>query len=441
MMQVISSMGVVYSIPFPNLYQQAVDSFGAYIDIQLPRIMPIRCLYPMNTIHELILKTGLTLVVSWLFWLGAVSAYAYQRRLDGEQAQSNDDVEPAAQTQPSTDDSSVGGGSRTQGAAKWRRVGLGARVRGQAALGRMAAKRPRVIRNMPRTGIAKLWGDACTTVAFYLVYLVYPSISTSVFHFFVCDRMDGDGEDGVRFLHVDFAVDCDGGLWRSAAPYVATMVCVFPIGVPLGYILLIRQHYGTLDRLRRYEIQAKELVSVARLRKLRTADQRRSVAERESALRATMGDRVSSLSLTELEELEAAELERLYFDHKRLSKRLPVAVKILTAGYKYQYHWFEIFECVRKILIIGLPVGVSSGSSLQRFLGLQMCFGTWGAYTYFYPFHEPVDNVLATICQLNIFTTLLASYLLDETPNSTGVGVMLLCMLVLPWACALIVEF
>ena len=36
--------------------------------------------------------------------------------------------------------------------------------------------------------------------------------------------------------------------------------------------------------------------------------------------------------------------------------------------------WFEIFECVRKIALIGLPVFFQQGSTPQLILGLLICF-------------------------------------------------------------------
>ena len=253
MVQVIGGMGVVYSIPFPNLFQQAVDSIGAYIDLELPRLIPIRCLYPINSIHELMLKTGLSLTVVGLLCLIALSNYARHSREEREQAESNDGSEPAekAVSEGSADDGNERSGGGAQGAAKWRRASLGARMRAGAAPQRMAARRARGGLDGPVVGLAKLWGDACSTVAFYLVYLVYPSISAGVFQFFVCDQMDGDGEDGLRYLRVDLAVDCDGGLWWRS--YVAVMIIFDRRAAQC--VVLIGRHYSTLDRLRRYEIK------------------------------------------------------------------------------------------------------------------------------------------------------------------------------------------
>ena len=51
--------------------------------------------------------------------------------------------------------------------------------------------------------------------------------------------------------------------------------------------------------------------------------------------------------------------------------------------------WFEILECARKILLIGLPVFVTPGSSEQLILGLIICFFSFGMYSVIAPYSDP----------------------------------------------------
>ena len=46
---------------------------------------------------------------------------------------------------------------------------------------------------------------------------------------------------------------------------------------------------------------------------------------------------------------------------------------------------FEIFECIRKIALIGLPIFFSPGTPGQLILGLVICFLSYGAYCVFSP--------------------------------------------------------
>ena len=88
----------------------------------------------------------------------------------------------------------------------------------------------------------------------------------------------------------------------------------------------------------------------------------------------------------------------------------------------------------------GLPISFPVGPSLRRFLGLQICFFAWGGYTYFSPYLEWWDSMLAALCQLNLFTTLIATFVLDEEPDSAMVNVMLLTMLLLPFSVAFLLS-
>ena len=58
-------------------------------------------------------------------------------------------------------------------------------------------------------------------------------------------------------------------------------------------------------------------------------------------------------------------------------KHLPPTLRKLVAGYEMRCYWFEIFECVRKISLIGLPVFFESGSTSQLILGLLICTARW----------------------------------------------------------------
>lgn len=42
--------------------------------------------------------------------------------------------------------------------------------------------------------------------------------------------------------------------------------------------------------------------------------------------------------------------------------------------------WFEIFECMRKILLILVPIFFEQDSPEQLTIGLIICFMTFGAY-------------------------------------------------------------
>lgn len=75
-----------------------------------------------------------------------------------------------------------------------------------------------------------------------------------------------------------------------------------------------------------------------------------------------------------------------------------------------QRFYFEIFEAIRKIALVGLPVFFPPFSSGQLVFGLMVCFLSFGAYGAIRPYNEPSDNTVSNIAQLHIFLCAAASF-------------------------------
>ena len=101
----------------------------------------------------------------------------------------------------------------------------------------------------------------------------------------------------------------------------------------------------------------------------------------------------------------------------------------LTDGYKQSCYWFELFECTRKILLVGVPVAFPAGSSEQLFATLIICFITWGVLAYLQPYSLDSDNLLANLSQFATFIFLLSSIML-ESGNGPQMDVFLTAILV-----------
>ena len=61
---------------------------------------------------------------------------------------------------------------------------------------------------------------------------------------------------------------------------------------------------------------------------------------------------------------------------------MPSYVRKLLSGYAYRTFYFEIIDCVRKLLIVCMPVFFPAGSPGQLIFGLLICFLTFGAYSW-----------------------------------------------------------
>jgi hypothetical protein len=77
-------------------------------------------------------------------------------------------------------------------------------------------------------------------------------------------------------------------------------------------------------------------------------------------------------------------------------------------------YWFEIFECVRKLSLVGIPVFYVQASLAQLVSGLIVCFLSVMMYTWFKPYRDPKDDALQMICQVQVFFALLSKIILDH---------------------------
>ena len=122
-----------------------------------------------------------------------------------------------------------------------------------------------------------------------------------------------------------------------------------------------------------------------------------------------------------LKAAEKAVLEPLGTTDRVLSEDvLPGYMRKLTGGYEYRTYWFEIFECLRKVLLVGVPATFSDrGGDIQLVWGLLVCFITFGGYMLLAPYVKDSDDQMAQLSQVQIFLTLVASTALRLNPDSS----------------------
>ena len=134
---------------------------------------------------------------------------------------------------------------------------------------------------------------------------------------------------------------------------------------------------------------------------------------------------------------------------KDAAKRLPEHLNRVVGGYELRVYWcvalpftalplissplplkltclvrsrqcrFEIFECVRKLSLVGLPVFFMPDSLEQLVFGLIICFLSFGMYTWYKPYRDSKDDSLQKLCQIQVFFALLSKIILDH-PGVTG---------------------
>ncbi|CAN0486529.1 unnamed protein product [Ectocarpus sp. 12 AP-2014] len=73
------------------------------------------------------------------------------------------------------------------------------------------------------------------TALLLLTFLVYSSVSSTVFQTFACETLD----DGIEYLRADYRIRCTDAKHEALEVYAGIMIVVYPIGIPLLYAILL----------------------------------------------------------------------------------------------------------------------------------------------------------------------------------------------------------
>ena len=77
----------------------------------------------------------------------------------------------------------------------------------------------------------------------FLSFLVYSSVSSTVFRMFACDPLD----DGNTYLRADYRIICTDTKHKLHQAYAAVMIVVYPVGIPLLYAVLLFRYRRVLS--------------------------------------------------------------------------------------------------------------------------------------------------------------------------------------------------
>lgn len=183
---------------------------------------------------------------------------------------------------------------------------------------------------------------------FFVVFLLYPLLSRTVFRTFDCQTLYEDTANvtSKELWHVDdYSVDCSSDSHKTFQRIAWVFVVLYPIGIPLVFLLLLWRD----DRHRK---QSKHVLGSA-----------------------------SS------------------FD-------------FLRRDYKDDYYFFEVVVLLEKLLLTGILTFIDQGSVLQAFAGTCIAFFFCCLQCRVCPYRERSDNLLKACAEGQLFVTLLISIIL-----------------------------
>jgi hypothetical protein len=74
-----------------------------------------------------------------------------------------------------------------------------------------------------------------------MTFLIYSTVSTTMFQTVACDRIDEDINTAVttRYLRADYSIQCDTHEHKLYKAYAAVMIIIYPLGIPALSVWLI----------------------------------------------------------------------------------------------------------------------------------------------------------------------------------------------------------
>ena len=195
-----------------------------------------------------------------------------------------------------------------------------------------------------------------------LTFLVLVGTSTVLFHYFKCHEFEEvedeekefafgrTGRAPVSFMYKDYSINCNSERYDIFGWYAIIMIGVYPVGIPMLYAVLIWRQ--------REFLKSKE--------KMKTEDSKEKVGH----------------------------------------------ILFLVSHYETKCYWFEVLDCVRRLLLASIIGLVSEASAVSPVLGLLISiFFTW-IFTEFKPYKYSNDNLLSILLAYSLCLFFLAALMI-----------------------------
>jgi hypothetical protein len=197
------------------------------------------------------------------------------------------------------------------------------------------------------------------TNTFVVIFFMYPSLCNTAFSMINCRDLG----PGVSVLIKDYRIDCSTDRHETYRFVAGAYIVVVAFGVPLfiGWQMVQRmQEYTTGDRGGGSRFVARRVADELKLDDTVAADAIRDVST-----------------------------GREY--------------SFLVNAYKPRYFYWEGYDMVRKLMLVGMLVVVGRGSVAQLFLANTISFGSFALQVKLMPYRHAEDNLLKAAVEIHIF--------------------------------------
>merc|ERR1740138_1344019 len=239
------------------------------------------------------------------------------------------------------------------------------------------------------------------SAALTLCFFVLPSSSTAILQSLKCEKFtDIDS----AYLEADYSIVCwENGFENMPADrkfwvaYAVIMIFIFPVGIPALFAVNLHMH--------RYSL----------------CPPMRPVGEEPTeGLRAKNFENQGWQYIFFHSEMwDHFTLDDISDEDKENSEHL----SFLTNAYEPHMYWFEVFECIRRLMLSSMLIMINPGTAAQIVVAILVCLLGIKFYSYYNPFVEDSDDHMAEAAQWQTFCIFFAALLLrvdhaGESPDS-----------------------
>jgi hypothetical protein len=187
-------------------------------------------------------------------------------------------------------------------------------------------------------------------VCLAMTFLIYSTVSTTVFQTFACDLVDDNDPLKVQYLRADYRIQCDTSKHKLYKAYAAIMVIIYPLGIPALYSYLLWSN--------KHKLSSENDASVLRHR------------------------------------------------HEDVSLR---PTRFLWKPYTSRMYYWEVIECMRRLLLTGAIVFIAPGTPAQAAVACILAVVSMGIALYCQPHVDTLDGMIYAVGAMTIFLSMFLS--------------------------------
>lgn len=91
-------------------------------------------------------------------------------------------------------------------------------------------------------GVFCVYGRVPWQMLFFLLFLVYPSLSATILRLYICTTIEG-----TSYLVADMTVQCHTSTWNLAAGLASPTIVLYPIGIPVFFFVMLYRYRNRLE--------------------------------------------------------------------------------------------------------------------------------------------------------------------------------------------------